>query len=266
VGRNLESIVELARTAAAAGARLALFPECSLQGYVFETRSAALAVAERLDGEACSRLVAVADELGMTLVCGFVEQLGPARCGNSLLVARPGRPPSVYRKAHLPMLGVDRWAEPGESCAQWFEFEHVKFGLQVCYDLRFPEPSRMLGLAGVDVILLATNWPKGYEATADHAARTRAWENRCWLVAANRIGRERDTTFIGRSLAVEPWGHIVAQADHDKPDLLLIDVDPAISRSKLLPGHDGRSYDFFGSRRPDLYAPAIAEIDPSVGR
>lgn len=251
---NLERIIELAGTAADAGAHLALFPECSLQGYVFQTRAAALAVAERLDGVSCSRLVALADDLNMGLVCGFVERLDGARYSNSALVALPGRPPSVYRKAHLPMLGVDRWAEPGDSCVHWFEFHDVRFGVQVCYDLRFPEPSRMLALAGVDVILLATNWPEGYEATADHAARTRAWENRCWLVAANRIGTERDTTFIGRSLAVEPWGNLIAQAGQDEPDLLLIDIDPAISRGKLLPGHDGSGYDFFASRRPELYA------------
>lgn len=257
---NLERIIELARTAAEAGARLALFPECSLQGYVFHTRTEALAVAERLDGESCSRLATLADDLEMGLVCGFVERLDRDRCSNSLLVALPGRPPSVYRKAHLPMLGVDRWAEPGESCVHWFEFQDVRFGVQVCYDLRFPEPSRMLALAGVDVILLATNWPEGYEATADHAARTRAWENRCWLVAANRIGTERDTTFIGRSVAVEPWGRVIAQAGHDTPDLLLIDIDPSISRSKLLPGHDGSSYDFFASRRPELYvSPTVAD-------
>lgn len=255
---NLGRILDLASVGAKRGADVVLFPECALQGYVFDSSADAVSVAEPLDGAACSQLVAASRELDVALACGLLERTDGDYLSNTLFVALPDRAPVVYRKAHLPMLGVDRWTEAGDVAACWFDFRGLRFGLQICYDLRFPEPSRMLALAGVDAILLATNWPQGYEATADHAARTRAWENRCWLVAANRVGHEAGTGFIGRSLAVEPWGGVVAQASGDEQEVLIVDVDPDIARNKLLPGHSGETFDFFAARRPDLYAnPAL---------
>lgn len=251
---NLGRILDLASVGAKRGADVILFPECALQGYVFDSPEDAVLVAEPLDGPTCSQLVTASRELDVALACGLLERIDDDHFSNTLFVALPDRAPIVYRKAHLPLLGVDRWAEPGSVAACWFDFRGVRFGLQICYDLRFPEPSRMLALREVDVILLGTNWPQGYEATADHAARTRAWENRCWLIAANRIGREGDTNFIGRSLAVEPWGSIVAQASDDEEETLLIDVDTEIARNKLLPGHAGEMFDFFAARRSELYA------------
>jgi predicted amidohydrolase len=251
---NLDQILRQAAACAEAGAELALFPECCLQGYIYHAERDALAVAEDPEGAACSRLAAAASQLGIAIVCGFLERRARDRYSNSVLAALPGQPPVVYQKAHLPMLGADRWAQPGGYAAGSFGFRGIAFGLQICYDLRFPEPARMLALAGCDVILLATNWPEGYQATADHAARTRAWENRCWLVAANRIGAEGGTTFIGRSAVIDPLGRVAAQAGPDRPEVLIADIDPATARDKSLPGHAGQTYDFFASRRPELYA------------
>lgn len=251
VDANLRRLSELVARQAERGADVVVVPECALHGYVFASREAAAAVALDHESEAVAAIGRLAGEHRVAVVCGFVEADG-ADLFNTTAVALPGERTAFYRKSHLPALGVDRWATPGPDCGVAFAFRGVRFGVLVCYDLRFPEASRVLALLGIEVLLLPTNWPEGYEATADHAGRTRAWENRVWLLAANRVGVEDGTRFIGRSLAVDPFGAVVAQAGPDDEEALLVEVDPALARSKLL-GGGGQPFDMFASRRPELY-------------
>jgi predicted amidohydrolase len=262
IERNCEAMVAFAGEAADAGARLILFPECALQGYVFEGAEQAASAAVSCDHDVVRTLADLATRRGVALVFGFAERRKRS-FSNSVLVALPGGGQTIYRKTHLPMLGLDRWAVRGDELGPLFGFEGIRFGILICYDLRYPEAARVLALAGADALLLPTNWPAGYEATADHAARTRAWENGVWLVAANRTGLEDDTRFIGRSLAVAPTGSLVATADGTGETTLLVEIDAARARTKTLPGHGGEQFDFFAARRPDLYGPLAAD-DPAA--
>jgi predicted amidohydrolase len=264
IEHNCEVMVAFAGEAADAGARLVLFPECALQGYVFEGAEQAASAAVSRDHDAVRTLADLATRRGVALVFGFAErrerrERRERSFSNSVLVALPGGDHTLYRKTHLPMLGLDRWAVRGDELGPLFTFEGIRFGILVCYDLRYPEAARVLALAGADALLLPTNWPAGYEATADHAARTRAWENGVWLVAANRTGLEDDTRFIGRSLAVAPSGSLVASADGSAETMLLVEIDAASARTKTLQGHGGEQFDFFAARRPDLYGPLAGD-------
>ncbi len=262
---NLAAMEEWVVRAAEAGAELVLFPECALQGIVFETEEDALRVSEPLDGPHVSAVASLSERYDVGVVFGFIETVSEG-VSNSTLTALPGGERYVYRKTHLTELGADRFVCRGTAMSDVIEFRGLRFGVIICYDIRFPEATRQLALAGADAVLMATNSPIGYEGTYDHAARTRAWENRIWMVVANRIGTEVDTTFIGRSLVVDPFGTVVAQAGGDAEELLVADVDVAQARNKLLPGHDGRMYSFWSARRPDLYGPLLdhaADLDPA---
>lgn len=238
------------------GADVVLFPECALQGIVFATREDAIRASEPLDGPHVGAVSELAERLDVGIVFGFLETV-PEGVANTTCTALPGEDRRFYRKTHLTELGADRFVCPGGAMSEIVEFRELRFGVIICYDIRFPEATRSLALAGADAVLLATNSPVGYEGTYDHAARTRAWENRIWMAVANRVGTEVDATFIGRSLVVDPLGTVVAQAGGDGEELLVAEVDVAQARSKLLPGHDGHKYSFWSARRPDLYGPLL---------
>jgi predicted amidohydrolase len=134
----------------------------------------------------------------------------------------------------------------------------------VCYDLRFPEPIRILALAGAQLVALPTNWPDSAVIYPQHLARTRAAENGIFLAAANRIGEERGTRFLGHSLIVDPDGRVLAEADGTEERLLLAEIDlerAAEKRRVFRPGE--YELDLFGDRRPELYG-RLAEAGPGT--
>ena len=69
-----------------------------------------------------------------------------------------------YRKSHLPFLGVDRFVAPGDELPV-FDTPIGRIGLEICYDLRFPEVTPTLALAGAEIVCLPTNWPMAAAAT-----------------------------------------------------------------------------------------------------
>ena len=253
---NVRAIERWTESAAEAGADIVLFPECSLQGIVFASPEEAESVAEPRDGARIDAVAALARRFDVCIAVGFLEQLADG-IANTVCVAFPGGERRFYQKTHVTALGADRWVQPGPALSDILTFRGLNFGVIICYDVRFPEATRVLALQGADAVLLSTNSPTGYEGTYEHAARTRAWENRIWFAVANRIGEEADATFVGRSLIVDPFGRVVAQAGGDEETLLVADVDVSLARSKLLPGHAGNQYDFLSSRRPDLYGPLV---------
>jgi len=250
---NMVSLDRWSREAAGRGADLVVFPEAFLQGLVYHDQDSAAREAIALTAPELDEIERLAAELNLGIVVGFLERNGASGYSNSALTALPDGTRRVYRKTHLTELGADRWAVPGDKLGEVFEYRGARCAVLICYDVRFPEVSRVLALRGADLLLLPTNSPVGYEGTYDHAARTRAWENRVWFLVANRVGVEGDATFIGRSLSVDPLGNTVHQLAGGEHAMLITDVDPARARSKALPGHAGAIYSFMRARRPALY-------------
>src|SRR4030042_1429427 len=159
-----------------------------------------------------------------------------------------------YHKTHLICLGVDRFLTEGESLPGPVETPLGRMGMLICYDLRFPEPARVLGLAGAQAILLPTAWPQAATLYPDHVARTRAAENGVFLVAADHVGEECGGRYLGRSLIIGPDGEVLAQAGQAEETLLVADVDLSRADRKhrtFIPGE--YEIDLHADRRPDLY-------------
>ena len=265
--RNSGKIVGHLRDLAKESVDLALFPECALTGYCARSPEEAAAIAVPFDPSRglFAEIIAAAGESGVAATFGFAEREGPEgqregqregeRLYNSVLTVVPdGREVSLhrYRKTHLPELGYDRWATPGDGIApvatRW-----GAIGTLVCFDLRPPEAARTLALLGADLILLPTNWPEGAEIAAEAYPKVRASENGVWLAACNRVGTENGTRFFGRSSIVDPRGRVVASAGEGE-ELLIADLDVALAREKrnvVVPGEF--EYEILGSRRPELY-------------
>jgi len=253
VDRNLERIERWVVDAAQAGASLVVLPEAATTGYAFTSLDEALPVARRAGVVAPELLAGMAAKLAITIVCGTLEAEGD-EIFNSALVMSPDGRRFKYRKMHLPFLGIDRFATPGPDAPWVVEVAGLRLGVLICYDLRFPEAARVCALEGADLIALPTNWPVGVNFHPGIFAPARAAENHCYLLAADRVGTERDVTFIGRSLLIDYDGNQMAMASDTDEEMIVGEIDPEAARATHVRRRPGEhEWDTMADRRPGLY-------------
>lgn len=245
VEANWESASSLIRKAAARGAALVATPENTNYLGPHEEK---VRLAEPLAGATCRRFAALAAELRIHLLLGsFNEKVDAeagggdagapaARCHNtSVLFGPDGAILAAYRKIHLFDVAVPPDVFFQESATVVAGTEPVvadtplgRFGLTICYDLRFPELYRELGRRGAELLAV----PSAFTLTTgkDHwepLLRARAIENQCWLLAPAQQGRHDDGGLRhswGHAMIVDPWGHVVALAS-DGPGIALAEID-----------------------------------------
>jgi predicted amidohydrolase len=253
VDRNLEHIERVVAEAATAGAKLVVLPEAAVTGYVFENLDEALTVAQRAVAVAEQRLADAAVKAGVALIVGTLEAEAREVFNTALIFSGDGRR-FRYRKMHLPYLGVDRFATPGPDAPEVYELAGMRVGVLICYDLRFPEAARICALEGADLVALPTNWPVGVQFHPGIFAPARAAENHVYLLACDRVGEERGTRFIGRSILLDYNGKELAVASDTEEAILFGDVDPDLARQthhRRIPGE--HEWDTINDRRPGLY-------------
>jgi 5-aminopentanamidase len=256
--RNLEAGLARLDEAVAAGAELLVLPECAIPGYMFGSLEEAMPFGEEIPGPTTEALEAACRRLGTHVVCGLLEREGDLLYNAAVLVGPDGLVGS-YRKTHLPFLGVDRFTTPGDELSV-FETSLGRIGVEICYDLRFPEVTRTLALRGADIVAHPTNFPMAAKVQTELITVARAAENRIFLLTANRVGKERWGEFCGWSQIVDPFGKRLAEADETEEVLLVaeIDVEKARDKDYVIPGE----YELylFGDRRPGLYGALVEEM------
>jgi predicted amidohydrolase len=219
---NLATAIELLDRAAAAGADVAVLPE-----YVdYLGPAEGEPKPEPVDGEFAATLASAARRLSMWVIGGSFHEAGPdaAHTFNTTLVFdRVGSLTATYRKIHLFDIDIagrpevsyreSRRVAPGSKITT-VDVEGVRFGLSICYDLRFPELYRQLAIAGAQVLVVPAAFTT--HTGRDHwevLLRARAIENTCYVVAAGQSGdHEPGRSCFGHSMVVDPWGTVVAQA------------------------------------------------------
>jgi 5-aminopentanamidase len=255
--RNLDECLTRLDEAAAAGAEVVVLPECAIPGYMFDSLDEAMPFAEELPGPSTEALEAACARLGIHAVVGLLERDGDLLRNAAVLVGPEGLVGS-YRKTHLPFLGVDRFVTPGDELPV-YETPLGRIGLEICYDLRFPEATRTLALKGADIVAHPTNFPLAARIQTELITVARAAENRIFLLSANRVGKERWAEFCGWSQIVDPYGRRLAEAGETEEALLVADIDLELARDKdyVIPGE----YELylFGHRRPELYGSLVEE-------
>jgi predicted amidohydrolase len=230
---NLERAASLVARAAATGADVVVLPEkWNLIGTADDYRAAA----EPLEGgESVAAMAEWARTLGITLVGGSITERreGHEKLSNTCCVFDPdGALTAVYRKIHLFDVEVgghvyreSEAEEPGTE-AVVAQAEDWPVGLTVCYDLRFPELYRILALEGAELVTVPAHFttPTG----RDHwhvLLRARAIENQCFVAAAAQVGETLPgKPAYGRSLVVDPWGTVLAQAP-DEETVISAEID-----------------------------------------
>lgn len=237
-------------------ADLAIFPECALSGYGFDSREAALRCAVTREGSEIARVREALrrGECGAALV-GLLERDGTRLFNAAMLIDRNGVA-GVYRKTHLLQLGVDRFDDPGDLGLPIFEVAGARIGVLICFDFSFPEPSRVLKLKGAQLICVPTNWPEKAEISCDHAPRVRAQENHVFVATCDRVGEEGGFRFRGRSRIVDFEGRVLAEASATDEATLELDLDLATAdRNRVVYQAGQYELDRIESRRVELYGP-----------
>jgi predicted amidohydrolase len=218
---NMAVADRLTRAAAADGASLIVLPEkWTAMGSEEQLRAAA----ETLEGSAIQWARSLARELSVDLVAGSILErvAGQEKLANTSVHLDPdGEVRAVYRKIHMFDVEVgghsyreSELEEPGQEIVLSETGEGVGLGMSVCYDLRFPELYRILAVQGARVIALPAAFTLA--TTRDHwetLVRARAIENQAFLIAANQVGAHpAGQRSGGRSMIVDPWGIVLAQA------------------------------------------------------
>jgi predicted amidohydrolase len=251
--RNLGRILAHLETAAHAGAKLVVFPECALSGYCFASREEACPAAEEVPGPSTEKILAAAKTLDCTAVVGLLERAGE-RIFNSAVVVTPQGILGTYRKLHLPCLGIDWHAAPGDKPFPVFATPHAKIGISICYDCSFPESGRVLKLKGAQILAIPTNWPLGSDSW-QHTPPVRATENHLHVIASDRVGEERGFRFSGHSQIVDFTGKKLAEAGETEETIIYGDIDPAAADCNRVVREPGVwEFDRIAARRPEMYS------------
>ncbi len=254
--RNLATADRLTRAAAAAGAELVVLPE---KWAVLGTPEETAAGAEPFDGPALAWARDAARELGIDLVAGSIAERVPGRekgSNTSVHVGPDGDVRAVYRKIHMFDVEVggrtyrESEREEGGDEIVLSETAHgVELGLTICYDLRFPELYRILAIRGARVITVPAAFT--FPTTRDHwepLLRARAIEDQAFVIAANQVGEHAPGYRSGgRSMIVDPWGVVLAQAPDSETFITAeLDLDQQAEIRRSLPS--------LANRRPQAYA------------
>lgn len=266
---NVEKGARAIQEAAESGADLIVLPEMANSGYVVFSGEEARALAERPDeSPAIARWQQLAQEYNTYVIAGFGEKVSDTALYNSALVIGPSGILGTYRKTHL-FFEEKLYYRPGDLGFPVFDLPFGKIGILICYDLRFPEASRILALKGADVICVPTNWvsmmtpdrlwdAQGY-CQANYVALANAAMNQVFVACADRVGAERGVQFLGCSLIIDPAGTPLAgPASADGEEVLVTEMN--LSAARRAKNRNDLNHTWL-DRRTDLYSPMLGHGD-----
>lgn len=251
----VKRMIALLRKADDAGSKLIVFPELALTTFFprwyFEDQADVDAFFETdMPNADTEPLFDAAARAGIAFYLGYAELIShndtTRRFNTSILVDQAGEIVGKYRKIHLPghrELEPDfpfqhlekRYFETGDLGFPVFNTLNTTLGMCICNDRRWPETYRMLGLQGVEIVLLGYNTPVHYPRAPelDHlqdfhnhlSLQAGAYQNGTWVAAAAKAGCEENCDMIGGSCIVSPSGEIVIRCETLADELITWDCD-----------------------------------------
>jgi predicted amidohydrolase len=224
---NLSRIKETVAKAKKQGAELVILPELSLTGYV--VRDEIYELAERIPGPSTEIIETVAEKNDIYVVFGMPE-IGDnteATLHNTAVLVGPKGLIGKYHKMYLPTHSIfeeKRYFRPGYQTAV-FDTELGKLGLIICYDIYFPEVTRLTRLKGAQLIVCISASPGVRRSFFEALTVARAIENTAFLAFVNLAGIQDGLQFWGGSRLVAPSGKVLIQARYDEDDLVIGEVN-----------------------------------------
>ena len=271
-------LIVLMRQAKSHGCDVVVFPECALTAFFphwhFDRQPDIDAYFEReMPNSATQPLFDCARDLSIGFYLGFAElavENGVTRHFNaSILVDKTGRIIGKYRKVHLPGHAEHEPWRPFQNLEKrYFDVGNLGFpvfrafggiiGMAICNDRRWPETYRVMGLQGVEMVLLGYNTPVHNPPSPEHdnlahfhnqlVMQAGAYQNGCWVVGVAKAGMEDGVRQIGNSIIVAPSGEIVAACSTEGDELAIARCDLDLTLS-----YKNTTFDFARHRQPQAY-------------
>ena len=224
--RNLKQISEQAAKARKRNVDLLIFPELHLTGYTLRDEVSHLA--ESIPGPSTRKVEKVAKEHGVHIIFGMPEESEvKGVIHNTAVFVGPKGLIGRYRKIHLPTHSVfeeRRYYRPGQEAAV-FKTDIGTIGLNICYDLYFPELTRLQALQGAQLVVCISASPGLRRRFFEGFCLSRAMENAVYLAYVNRVGIEEGLQFWGGSRVIAPNGSVLAQCKYDVEEFQICKVD-----------------------------------------
>ena len=272
---NLDKAADRVREAARMGARVVCLPELFQTQYFCQREEHALFdLAESIPGPGSARMAAVAREEKVAVVASLFERRAPGLYHNTAAILEDdGSLAGIYRKMHIPddpLYYEKFYFAPGDTGFRSFRLHAGTIGVLVCWDQWYPEGARLTALQGANVLFYPTaiGWHPSEKAEfgeAQYSAwqtmqRAHAIANGVYVAAVNRVGHEHGDIrgnrvpgdgleFWGGSFLADPFGRVLAQAAHDREEILIGEVDLHLIEETR------RNWPFLRDRRIDAYAP-----------
>ena len=224
--KNLEMSERLILEAARARADLIAFPEQHLTGWDPESSQNC----EKITGSRVTNLRHMAKDHSIAIIGSFREVSVPKPKNTVVAIGCHGEILAKYSKIHLFTPGrEDRAFSPGTGLAT-FTLCGVRFGLAICYDLRFPELFRLYRSEGVHAVIVPAAWPENRIRYWDLFIQSRAAENQMYVAGVNTTGITPVDRYSGSSMTADPHGTVIARAGEGM-ELLYYDIDPTFAET-----------------------------------
>ena len=248
---NIDHALSMARKAVAKGAELIVLPEVFSTGFCYDNIEDN---AERTPYPTIEALRKFSKEHDCTLIGSIIEAAENAKTAaphnpsyyNLGFCIESGKLAGTYRKIH-PFGQEKSYFCGGDTILPIrLEKNDLTIGLEICYELRFPEVARKLSLAGADILVTIAEFPNPREHHWKTLATARAIENQIPHIACNRAGEDPYSSFFGGSMIIDAWGEVKTQAN-DEECIIMHDINMREKDTirKTIP--------VFDDRRPNLY-------------
>ncbi|WP_368485519.1 carbon-nitrogen hydrolase [Pseudoalteromonas sp. SD03] len=266
---NIEKSIAGIRDAASQGAQLVVLQELHRSLYFCQTEDVdVFDLAETIPGPSSNTLGELAKELGIVIVASLFEKRATGLYHNTAVVLeKDGSIAGKYRKMHIPDdpgFYEKFYFTPGDLGFEPIQTSVGKLGVLVCWDQWFPEAARLMAMAGAELLIYPT--AIGWDPRDDKDEQTRqkdAWvisqrahavANGVPVISCNRVGLERDPSgqsdgiqFWGNSFIAGPQGEMLAQADNQSEQILMVELDQKRSENVR------RIWPYLRDRRIDHY-------------
>jgi len=208
---------------------LLVLPETFLPG--FPTPDDIAGLAEPIDGPSVSAIRGAARAAGVSVAFGFAEQEGGRYYNTAVLVDAEGEILLRYRKTHLYESDQGVF-EPGQTFPVC-EWQGIRVGLLICFDIEFPESARALARQGAELILVLDGMMEPFGHIHRSMLPVRAMENQLFMALCNRVGQGDQYRFCGLSQAVDPLGRSLAVGSDSVEDIIDVRLDlSAVARAR----------------------------------
>ncbi|WP_257347299.1 nitrilase-related carbon-nitrogen hydrolase [Pseudalkalibacillus decolorationis] len=220
--KNIRNCIEMVEKAAEQGAELIVLPELWVSGY-YLTKDEFQSLQEVPTGETVSLFQKLAKKLGVMLIVPYVEGENEHLYISLAVIETTGEVLANYRKSFLWGREKEIFT-PGERVYNAIDTSKGKIGVLICADIEFPEPSRILALQGVELIIVPSVWSYGAETRWDIQLPARALDNSVYILGVNTVNEGS----CGKSKLVAPNGEVLCEASRSEQSILIHDVDFSI--------------------------------------